>query len=87
MSMNFQGNDQTEALEKLKAELDSADAVVVGAGAGMSTSAGFTYSGERFERYFSAFEEAYDFHDMYFGGFEVMELPPEIMWAFWSRNI
>ena len=87
MSMNFQGNDQTEALEKLKAELDSADAVVVGAGAGMSTSAGFTYSGERFKKYFSDFEEAYDFHDMYFGGFEVMDLPPEVMWAFWSRNI
>ena len=61
MNMNFQENDQSEPLEKLKSELDTADAVVVGAGAGLSTSAGFTYSGERFERYFSDFEEAYEF--------------------------
>ena len=53
MNMNFQENDQSGPIEKLKSELDTADAVVVGAGAGLSTSAGFTYSGERFEKYFS----------------------------------
>ena len=41
--------------ERLKAALEAADAVVIGAGAGLSASAGFTYTGERFERNFSDF--------------------------------
>ena len=41
-----------EQLSKLKNEIQSAEAIVIGAGAGLSTSAGFTYSGERFEKYF-----------------------------------
>ena len=56
-------------LERLAAALQEADAVLVGAGAGLSTSAGFAYSGERFRRYFGDFEAAYGFHDMYSGGF------------------
>ena len=74
-------------IEKLKKALNEADAVVIGAGAGLSTSAGFTYSGERFRKYFSDFEEAYGFHDMYSGGFHVMQLEPEVSWAYWARNI
>ena len=74
-------------IEKLKKALNEADAVVIGAGAGLSTSAGFTYSGERFRKYFSDFEEKYGFHDMYSGGFHVMQLEPEISWAYWARNI
>ena len=54
-------------LERLAAALEEADAVLVGAGAGLSTSAGFAYSGERFRRYFGDFEAAYGFHDMYSG--------------------
>ena len=60
---------------------------MIGAGAGLSTSAGFTYSGERFRKYFSDFEEAYGFHDMYSGGFHVMQSEPEVSWAYWARNI
>ncbi len=75
-----------EILEKLKNTINTADAIVIGAGAGLSTSAGFTYSGERFQKYFSDFEEKYGFHDMYTGGFFPFETP-EIMWAYWSRFI
>ena len=73
--------------EKLKQALSEADSVVIGAGAGLSTSAGFIYSGERFEKYFSDFSEKYGFTDMYTGGFHVLGMEPEIMWAYWSRYI
>lgn len=59
---------------------------MIGAGAGLSTAAGFTYSGERFQKNFADFEEKYGFHDMYSGGFYPYKTPEE-MWAFWSRNI
>ena len=59
---------------------------MIGAGAGLSTSAGYEYSGERFEKYFSDFEEKYGFHDMYSGGFYPYKTPEEL-WAFWSRYI
>ena len=59
---------------------------MIGAGAGLSTSAGFVYEGERFQRYFSDFEEAYGFHDMYSGGFYPYKTPEEF-WAYWSRYI
>ena len=72
--------------EKLKQALDNADAVVIGAGAGLSTSAGFTYSGERFDRYFSDFAAKYGFKDMYSGGFYPFESLEE-HWAYWSRYI
>lgn len=56
-------------VDRLRQVLSDADAVVIGAGAGLSTAAGFAYSGERFARYFSDFEKKYGFHDMYSGGF------------------
>ena len=56
-------------IEQLQQALDRADAVVIGAGAGLSTSAGFVYNGERFEQYFSDFRAKYGFEDMYTGGF------------------
>lgn len=71
---------------RLKRELDTADAVVIGAGAGLSASAGFTYGGERFHQYFSDFEAKYGYHDMYSGGFYPYATPEE-RWAFWSRTI
>ena len=73
-------------LERLKEALKSADTIVIGAGAGLSTSAGFTYSGERFEKHFSDFQEKYGFTDMYSGAFYPYATSEE-MWAFWSRNI
>ena len=73
-------------IERLKQALEQADAVVVGAGAGLSASAGLTYSGERFERYFSDFIETYHIQDMYSGGFYPFGSPEEY-WAWWSRHI
>ena len=71
---------------RLRAAIDAADAIVVGAGAGLSTSAGFTYSGERFERLFGDFIAKYGFADMYSAGFYPYATPEE-RWAFWSRYI
>ena len=76
----------SEAVDRLRELLRDCDAVVVGAGAGLSTSAGFTYDGERFERYFADFQAKYGFHDMYSGGFYPYGTLEEY-WAFWSRNI
>ena len=74
------------ALERLQYELERADAVLIGAGAGLSASAGFVYNGARFRRYFADFEAKYGFHDMYSGGFYPFPTPEE-QWAYWSRNI
>ena len=73
-------------LQLLRSAIDEADAVVVGAGAGLSTSAGFVYSGERFERLFGDFAAKYGFRDMYSAGFYPYETPEEL-WAYWSRYI
>ena len=75
-----------EQIEKLKNALINAEAVVIGAGAGLSTSAGFTYSGERFERYFSDFIEKYKFTDMFSAGFYSFPTQEEF-WSYWSRYI
>lgn len=73
-------------MERLKNTLEAADAVIIGAGAGLSTSAGFIYDGERFHQNFSDFETKYGFHDMYSGGFYPYSTPEEF-WAYWSRYI
>ena len=73
-------------IRKLYEALQSADAVVVGAGAGLSTSAGFTYSGERFQKHFADFIEKYGFTDMYSAGFYPFPTEEEY-WAYWSRHI
>ena len=56
-------------MERLKAALQDCDAVVIGAGSGLSTAAGFTYTGEQFEQHFSDFAQKYGIQDMYSGGF------------------
>ncbi|MBR3203090.1 MAG: Sir2 silent information regulator family NAD-dependent deacetylase [Solobacterium sp.] len=76
-----------DGVNKLRKALQEAETIVIGAGAGLSTSAGFRYSGDRFERYFKDFIQKYHFTDMYSGGFQVLQLAPEIMWAYWSRHI
>ena len=58
-----------EKIDRLKNEIENADVIVIGAGAGLSTSAGFIYTGERFSSHFADFEQKYGFHDMYTGGF------------------
>ena len=72
--------------EKLRTVLAEADAVVIGAGAGLSASAGFAYDGERFEHHFSDFAQKYGFQDMYSGGFYPYSTQEEF-WAYWSRYI
>lgn len=79
-------NDCSDKAEKIKELIGSEDAVIIGAGAGLSTASGFTYSGERFHKYFHDFEVKYNFHDMYTGGFYPYGTPEEY-WAFWSRYI
>lgn len=69
--------------ERLKKALHEADAVIIGAGAGLSTSAGFTYAGERFRTYFSDFASKYGFTDMYSGGFYPYSTREEY-WAYWK---
>ena len=76
----------SDNIKRLQNALDSADAVVIGAGAGLSAAAGFDYGGERFHKYFSDFEEKYGIPDMYSGGFYPYESREEY-WAWWSRQI
>lgn len=73
-------------IERLSQQLAGSDAIVIGAGAGLSTSAGFTYTGERFEHYFPDFIARYHFSDMYSGGFYPFDTLEE-HWAYWSRYI
>ena len=75
-----------ELVNRLKQALSDADAVLVGAGAGLSTAAGFSYAGDRFKRFFSDFIEKYHFRDMYTGGFYPFRSLEE-KWAYWSRYI
>ena len=77
---------ESSSIEGLKSALETADAILIGAGAGLSASAGLTYSGERFERYFSDFYQKYGISDMYSGGFYPFGTLEEY-WAWWSRHI
>lgn len=79
-------DNYSDKLSRLKDEIATADAIIIGAGAGLSASAGFDYSGERFEKYFSDFHEKYGITDMYSGGFYPFETLNEY-WAWWSRHI
>lgn len=85
LTMTYTENCWAE-VERLKVALAEAEAVVIGAGAGLSTAAGFEYSGERFSKYFADFGAKYGFSDMYSGGFYPFESPEEY-WAYWSRYI
>ena len=76
----------SDKIERLKKEMKQADAVIIGAGSGLSPSAGFTYTGERFDKYFRDFAEKYHFSDMYSGGFYPYNTLEE-HWAYWSRYI
>lgn len=78
--------DCSDEISTLKSWLDDADAVIVGAGAGLSTAAGYEYSGKRFHENFHDFEAKYGFHDMYSGGFYPYKTLEEY-WAYWSRYV
>ena len=85
-NMSFGTVSREEQIDRLKQEIEAADAIVIGAGAGLSTSAGLTYSGERFERYFFDFARKYGIRDMYSGGFYPFP-DEETRWAWWARHI
>ena len=76
----------SEQIEQVRQALHEADAVVIGAGSGLSTSAGLTYSGPRFQEHFGDFIQKYKIQDMYSGGFYPFDSLEE-HWAGWSRNI
>ena len=84
--MNEFTENCSRQIDRLKQVLETADAVLIGAGAGLSASAGLTYSGERFERYFGDFHQRYGITDMYSGGFYPYDTLEEY-WAWWSRHI
>ena len=75
-----------EKIAVLKDQMEKADAVVLGTGSGLSTAAGYTYSGDRFEKYFGDFERKYGFRDMYSGGFYPYQTL-EDFWGYWCRYI
>lgn len=76
----------SDSIKMLKEAIKNADAIIIGAGAGLSTSAGFTYSGERFNNNFADFNKKYGITDMYSGGFYPYRTLEEF-WAWWSRHI
>lgn len=85
-ALNALNRKEEKKEENLYRELRAAETVVIGAGAGLSTSAGFVYTGQRFRENFRDFEVKYGFHDMYSGGFYPYETLEEY-WAYWSRYI
>lgn len=84
--MSFETGTKEERIARLKQEIEMSDAIVIGAGAGLSASAGLTYSGERFERYFFDFAKKYGIRDIYTGGFYPFP-DAETRWAWWARHI
>ena len=70
----------------VRALLRDADAVIIGAGAGLSTAAGIEYFGPRFIENFSDFIARYGMTDMYSSSFYPFETEEE-KWAYWSRHI
>lgn len=79
-------NPNLQIINKFKNEIDRADAIIIGAGSGLSTAAGMGVGGERFDKYFFDLKKKFNIKDMYSGGF--YDYPDsESYWAFWSRNI
>lgn len=86
MKNSYNNTPTTFPLSQLKISIENAEAIVIGAGAGLSTSAGLTYDGERFYKYFFDFAQKYGIQDMYSGGF--YPFPDEqTRWAWWARHI
>ena len=85
-NISYGKGTKEEQIARLKKEIETADAIVIGAGAGLSTSAGFTYSGERFDKYFFDFAKRFGIRDMYSGGFYPFP-NDETRWAWWARHI
>ncbi|MGN1140860.1 MAG: Sir2 family NAD-dependent protein deacetylase [Oliverpabstia sp.] len=88
--MNYNGiikgvtGSYEEETKKLKEAIQEADAVIIGAGAGLSSSAGYEFGGERLNKNFGDFVAKYGMTDMYTGCFADFETNEE-RWAYWSR--
>ena len=85
-NISYGKGSKAEQIARLNKEINTADGIVIGAGAGLSTSAGFTYSGERFQKYFFDFAKRFGIRDMYSGGFYPFP-DDETRWAWWARHI
>ena len=72
-------------LEKVVSYISTSKAIIIGAGAGLSFSAGFEFSEERFQKYFFDFQQKYNITDAYSGAFYSYSKKSEF-WAFMSRN-
>ncbi|WP_455542100.1 hypothetical protein [Intestinibacter sp.] len=83
---NLNNKDALDDLDKIKSIINDADGILIGAGSGLSTSAGLTYSGPRFEENFADFIKKYNMSDMYSAGFYPFETEEE-KWAYWSKHI
>lgn len=79
-------SSQNDKLHHLRQALDEADAVLIGAGAGLSAAAGLVMTGPRFTDTFADFIDTYGFTDLYSAGFHHFGSLEE-KWAFWSRHI
>lgn len=79
-------NELTEKIEKLKQEIKNSNYILIGAGAGLSTSAGFLYDGKRFEDNFKDYIKKYGFTDMYSAGFYNFPTLEEY-WAYFSLYV
>jgi len=66
--------------------INSADAIIIGAGAGLSTSAGYTYAGKRFLKNFKYMHDKYGYNDMFSAGFHNFSTLEEY-WGYWSKFI
>ncbi len=84
--ISYGNGSRDEQIDRLKKEIEYADAILIGAGAGLSTAAGLTYSGERFEKYFGDFAARFGISDIYSGGFYPFP-DDETRWAWWARHI
>ena len=73
-------------IDKAKELIKTADYILIGAGAGLSTSAGLEYSGRRFEENFGDFIKKYHFTDMYTASFYDFDTEEE-KWAYWAKHI
>ena len=79
-------NEILEKINETKELIKNADYILIGAGAGLSTSAGIEYTGKRFKDNFSEFIKKYNFTDMYTSGFYDFETEEE-KWAYWAKHM
>lgn len=86
MYTNYANTTIEELIEQLADSLLGADAIIVGAGSGLSLAAGFNYDGARFEKWCAPWKEKYGFHDFYSAGFYPFPSKEEF-WGFWSTMI